>query len=102
MPYSQFEPDELILRDHLAMDRTTLANERTLLSYLRLAILLLISAVSLIKVYPASPEMRRLGFVLIGLGIGAGLLGFWRFQRMRRRIGRVHATGRPAQAGEQE
>lgn len=34
-PYSKFDTDDLILRDQLAIDRTLLANERTLLAYLR-------------------------------------------------------------------
>ena len=29
MPYSKFDPDQMILRDHLAYDRTVLSNERT-------------------------------------------------------------------------
>jgi len=32
--------EKIILRDHLAMERTKLANERTLLSYLRSALYL--------------------------------------------------------------
>ena len=36
----QFTAEELILRDHLALDRTRLANERTLLAYLRTALML--------------------------------------------------------------
>ena len=37
-----FENDkELILRDHLALERTKLANERTLFAYIRMALYLL-------------------------------------------------------------
>ena len=36
-PEQSFKP-ELILRDHLALDRTVLANERTLLAYFRMAL----------------------------------------------------------------
>ena len=36
--------ENLILRDHLALDRTRLANERTLLAYIRTAFMLLVAA----------------------------------------------------------
>ena len=97
MPYSQLTREELILRDHLALDRTTLANERTLLSYLRLAIMVLISAVSLIKVYPTNPEMIMLGYALIPFGLGSGALGFVRFRQMHRRISSVHGVPAPGE-----
>jgi uncharacterized membrane protein YidH (DUF202 family) len=32
-PYAQSKNDELVRRDYVAVDRTVLANERTLLSY---------------------------------------------------------------------
>ena len=38
-----YSREELILRDHLALDRTRLANERTLLSYLRTALMLMVA-----------------------------------------------------------
>jgi len=41
--------DELILRDHLALVRTRLANERTLLSYIRSALYLLIGGIALLQ-----------------------------------------------------
>ncbi|HEX9972048.1 MAG TPA: DUF202 domain-containing protein, partial [bacterium] len=33
--YQEFSESDLILRDRLALDRTVLANERTLLAYVR-------------------------------------------------------------------
>ena len=36
----------LILRDHLAIDRTTMANERTFLSYVRTSVALLLTGLS--------------------------------------------------------
>ena len=49
---------QLILRDVLAIDRTRLANERTLLAWLRTALMLLISGVTLIKATPVRPRCR--------------------------------------------
>jgi len=43
--------ETLILRDVLAIDRTRLANERTLLAWLRTGLMLLVSGVTLIKLF---------------------------------------------------
>ena len=42
----------LILRDHLAIDRTKLANIRTFLAYFRTALLVCASGISFIKIFP--------------------------------------------------
>jgi len=60
MPYSKINPDDMILRDHLAYDRTVLANERTLLSYLRTAIALLAAGATLVKIFPEEQAMVKL------------------------------------------
>ena len=44
-PYKDLE-DQLILRDHLAADRTILANERTFLAYIRTALTLFVAGLS--------------------------------------------------------
>ena len=48
-PYEQFADSELILRDHLAIDRTVLANERTFLAYCRPALPLILTGAGCIK-----------------------------------------------------
>ena len=90
MPYSKINPDEMILRDHLAFDRTVLANERTLLAYARTAIALYIAGGTLLKLLRAEVAMLLLGSMLIVLG--TVLLGFgaWRYSEVRRHIGRAY------------
>ena len=46
-PYTGLE-DQLILRDHLAADRTILANERTFLAYIRTALTLFVAGLSFV------------------------------------------------------
>lgn len=41
--------DEIILRDYLALERTKLANERTLLSYIRSSLYLLLGGIAIIQ-----------------------------------------------------
>jgi len=50
-PYEQFEDDQLILRDQLAIDRTILANERTFLAYVRTSMAVAVVGVSLFKFF---------------------------------------------------
>jgi len=74
---------QLILRDVLAIDRTRLANERTLLAWLRTALMLLVSGVTLLKLFEGILVMEVLGAVLIPAGIFAGGLGLRRYLRTR-------------------
>ena len=68
MPYSKIHPDDMILRDHLAYDRTVPANERTFLSYCRTSITLLIAGGTLIKLLHEEVVMMSLGLVAAGMG----------------------------------
>ncbi len=79
--YSQFNATELILRDQLAIDRTLLANERTLMSYLRSGVALLIAGRSIIHF------SHQLWFTVVGVaGLPSGLVtslgGVLRFRKM--------------------
>jgi len=78
-PYAHVRRDEMILRDHLARDRTVLANERTLLSYIRTAIAMLAAGGTLLTVFPGNLALRVLGFAAIGLGLVVAVIGVWRF-----------------------
>jgi putative membrane protein len=78
--------DELILRDHLALDRTRLANERTLLAYLRTALMLAVAGATAVKFIGETHDVIITGWFFIGLGAFVGIVGTWRFLAMRRAI----------------
>lgn len=81
-PYSRFEKRELTLNDYLAIDRTVLANERTLLSYGRTALALLILGGSCIKFFDEVwLEIAGFGFIAVAIFIGAR--GWQRYRRMK-------------------
>ena len=84
--YAKFEPDQLIIRDLLALDRTVLANERTLLSYIRTSLMLAASGFTLVKVLPESTEFIILGYILLPLAACTFAYGYWRFRRTRRAL----------------
>jgi putative membrane protein len=67
--------------------RTALANERTLLAYVRTSIMLAFSGISAIKIFPNDRVIVIIGLILIPLALGAGLYGYWRFVKVRDRIG---------------
>lgn len=76
----------LILRDKLAIDRTRLANERTLLSWLRTALVLLISGATLLKLFEGVLAMQIVGAVLIPIGFVTGTFGLLRYRKTCARI----------------
>jgi putative membrane protein len=77
--------EEIILRDHLAMERTKLANERTLLSYLRTSLYLFLGGLALLEMTDVE-KMRTLGFVSIFLSIIFLLTGIFRYNQLKKHM----------------
>jgi putative membrane protein len=84
-PYKRFDSDDLILRDELAIDRTLLANERTLFSYLRSGVALLIAGVSIIH-FSQEGWFWAVGIACIPTGLITGIVGAIRYRRMNQSI----------------
>ena len=84
--YDEKLMDKLILRDYLAMDRTNLANERTFLAYVRTAIMLFISGVTLLKLFELNVVMTILGYALIPISVSVAIVGYIRFLNVRKKI----------------
>lgn len=81
---ANFENDgELMLRDHLALERTRLANERTLFAYLRTSLYLLTAGIGIFQVESIS-RLDGLAWICIIAGIVLFVLGIIRFRRMRK------------------
>lgn len=83
--YSDFQQDEMILRDFLAADRTMLANERTFLSYTRTALAFVIAGASLIHFLDGVLSDAG-GLGMIVLGVLAFAVGIRRYRWYRQRI----------------
>jgi putative membrane protein len=84
MPYENRAADELVLRDRLAIDRTNLANERTLLAYVRTAFMLLAAGGAAIKALPGDRAALVTGWALVAVGAIVACLGGLRFVAVRR------------------
>lgn len=73
------------LRDSLALDRTELANERTLLAYLRTAFGFWVTGAVLIRFQP-SDTPPALGIAMIAGGVVFLTIGLVRFRRINRKL----------------
>ena len=80
-PYERFQSGDLILRDELAVDRTALANERTLLSYIRTGLALGVTGAGAIKFF-GSLIAVLLGWCFVVLALVVVGLGVSRFRRV--------------------
>ena len=89
-PYRGME-DQLILRDHLAADRTILANERTFLAYIRTALTLFVAGLSFVhlKEIFSSHIVEVIGIIFIMLGIATFFVGLVRYKRMQALIRKI-------------
>lgn len=78
---------QLTLTERLAADRTHLANERTLLSYTRTALGLIVSGTGFSE-YLDSPLLRTIFLLLIPVGIIVLTIGAFSFLRRRKELNR--------------
>jgi len=75
----------LIIRDYLARQRTRMANERTLLSYIRTSLYFLVSGTALIKVDDLE-NISDLGYISFAISIILVMIGFFAFFRVKRKM----------------
>lgn len=83
--------DRLILRDHLALVRTRLANERTLMSYIRSVLYLLLGGIALLQLKDFA-ELHLVGYLALGLSMILLIVGIYRYIRLRRNLTRYYAA----------
>jgi putative membrane protein len=76
--YLNQSPTNLILRDHLAIERTALANERTLLSYVRTTLAMMTVGGTLIKFFDETLLVVS-GWMLLLFALAIALVGFMRY-----------------------
>ena len=96
-PYSRFRGQNLTLNDHLAIDRTVMANERTLLAYGRSALALVVVGGTCIKFF-AAPWIQVLGAALMAAGVLLAAWGWHRYSRAKQLLAAAleRETGTPS------
>lgn len=90
--------DRLILRDHLALERTRLANERTFMAYIRSSLYLLIGGLALTQV-KGHGDLQWVGGVALGISVFFTVIGTVRFHTLRRQLDSYYA---PLQSEKEE
>lgn len=73
-------------KDYWAADRTRMANQRTLLSYIRTAFMLIVSGISLIKFLPFGDALHILGIILLPSSVASLAIGIFLYRKMEKRI----------------
>ncbi|MBZ9627915.1 DUF202 domain-containing protein [Psychroflexus sp. CAK57W] len=87
---SDFKNDEkIILRDFLAMERTTLANERTFFAYIRTSFYLIVAGIAFIKLKDFDP-LSWVGYALFGISAFLLSFGIYRYQLLQRKLNRFY------------
>lgn len=81
--------EDIILRDHLAMERTKLANERTLLSYLRTSLYLLLGGIALLGLKDFQ-DLKFLGYIALSLSALLIIIGTVRFLQLKEQLERFY------------
>lgn len=83
-PYESIK-SQLILRDHLAADRTILANERTFLAYIRTALTLFVAGLSFVHFHILSLPLAdgAIGGLLMLIGAITFFLGLYRYHKTK-------------------
>jgi putative membrane protein len=77
--------EQIILRDYLALERTKLANERTLLSYIRSSLYLLIGGLALLKLKDFE-RINYLGYLSLILTVLFLIIGIYRFRKLNNQL----------------
>ncbi len=86
--------DERTLRDYLALKRTWLANQRTLLSFLRTGLYLMVTAVAVLKLEPFQ-NLWFLAWILITAAVLVWAVGIVSFFRMKKKLSSYYTTKHP-------
>ncbi len=87
--------EDLDLRECLALERTTLANERTFLSYARTAVMVLITGITVFKLFPETLIIFILGWVAILLSVILFFVGLKKYIRRFRSIATIESKCLP-------
>ena len=77
--------DETLIREHLALERTKLANERTLLSYTQAALYFLLGGLALVQLKEYE-EMHYIGYLALVFSVLFVTVGIWRFLVLRNKM----------------
>lgn len=82
--YEKFAKD-MVLNDHLAVDRTKLANERTLLAFLRTVITFVVAGITLGNILDGK-ERTYVMIILFASAFIFGVYGIYQYIKLARKL----------------
>ena len=74
-----------MIRDYLAAERTDLAIDRTLFSYIRTSMTVVIVGISLIKLFN-DYYLHLIGYILMFVATGLFVIGFFQTNKLREKL----------------
>lgn len=77
--------DEKLVREHLAMERTKLANERTLLSYIKASLYLLLGGLALLQIKEYE-NVKWIGYTALFICVIFVIIGISRYIALERKL----------------
>jgi len=77
--------EKIILRDFLALERTTLANERTLFSYIRTSLYLILGGIAFLKMESLA-NIQWLAYLSFGISALMIIYGLVRYFKLKRKL----------------
>ncbi|MDT0641504.1 DUF202 domain-containing protein [Zunongwangia sp. F363] len=80
--------DEKLIREHLALERTKLANERTVLSYIRASLYLLIGGLALLQIKEYE-HVKWLGYLSLFICVVFITVGISRYIALERKLNKL-------------
>lgn len=80
--------DEKRIREHLALERTKLANERTLLSYIRASLYLLIGGIALLQIKEYE-YIYWIGYLALFICVAFITIGVSRYIALERKLSKL-------------
>jgi putative membrane protein len=81
--------DEIILRDYLALERTKLANQRTLLAFLRTSLYMLLGGIAFLRLTDFE-SIRWMGYVSLAFSVMLIFIGVVRYYVIKARLTRYY------------
>lgn len=75
--------EKIILRDYLALERTRLANERTLFAYIRTSLYLLTAGLGIFEI-ESIQHLRLLAWICVSVSVILFVFGFYKYYQLKK------------------
>lgn len=89
--------EKIILRDYLALERTRLANERTLFSYIRTSLYLVLAGIAFLQLQ-GFEKIKFLGYFSLALSIIILVFGILKYYQLKNKLKKYYSDPRETRA----